>query len=85
VIDQPDKKNGPFTVLITSDNIIFFKNYPGSQLTFVDAQLSNEQVFTRITDNIEGFAILENGPSQTLVVGCTDKKSNFKLVCFKNI
>jgi hypothetical protein len=83
-IDQPDKRNGPFTVAITSDNIIFFKNYAESQLTFVDMNLSNEQVFTRITENIQGFTILENGHSQTLVIGCTDKKNNFKLVCFKN-
>jgi hypothetical protein len=84
-IDQPDKRNGPFTVAITSDNIIFFKNYAESQLTFVDATLSNEQVFSRITENIQGFTILENGATQTLVIGCTDKKNNFKLVCFKNL
>ena len=86
-INQPEKRNGPFTNYITNDNIIFFKNYETSHLSFVDANLENVHVFSKITDLIDGFTILENGSQQTLVIGCRDKKkpSVFKLVCFSNL
>ena len=85
-INQPDKQNGPFTNYISNDNIIFFKNYEASQLTLVDANLENVHVFSKITDLIDGFTVLENGSLQTLVIGCRDKKKPkiFKLVFFCN-
>lgn len=83
IIEQPDGKNGPFSVCITSDNIIFFKNYRDSQLTFVDIDLSNEHVFRRLESPLEGFTLLDCA-KQVLVIGAIEKRDKFKFICFVN-
>ncbi len=84
-IDQAYRKNsGPFSVYITSDNIIFFKNYPDFQLMLADMNMSNTTMFSKIKYQIEDFSILECA-NQTVVVGCSDKKDGFRILCFSNV
>ena len=83
-IDQADRKNGPYTVHLTSDNCIFYKNHVAGQLSLIDVDLQSNHVFNRIEDQIQGFTVIECSNNQILVVGCIEKNNRFKLVCYFN-
>ena len=82
-VEQPKAKNGPFSVFITDDDTIFFKNYPDSQLTIVDANLNKHCVFTQITSSIEGFTVVEAlNNHKVLVVGSILKNNDYRLIVY---
>lgn len=82
-LEQPKAKNGPFSVYITDDDTIFFKNYADSQLAIVDIHLNQHCVFTKITSSIQGFTVLEClNNHKILVVGSIIKNNDYKLICF---
>ena len=83
IIEQPDGKNGPFSVEITNDHLIFIKNYADKQLTLLNFDLTEIRVFKRLKSGILGFTILECF-NQTLVVGIAEKKGVFKMLCYAN-
>lgn len=85
VIEQPDRKNGPFSVAITADNLIFIKNYQDRQMILFNFDLTNHVAFTSslIRGGILGFTILE-GFDQNLVIGVAEKKGVYKLICYRN-
>lgn len=76
-------KNGPFTVVITDDNTIFFKNFPDAQITMVDINLNNHHVFSQVTMPIQGFTVVEcSSTHKILVLGCVKEKNKYKLPCY---
>lgn len=79
---EQSNENGPYSVYVTNDNIIFFKNYKNSQLVAVDIYLNNQTVFHKIPKGIEDFTVLEC-VQQILVVGVFDKNQS-KLICYIN-
>ena len=82
-VEQPKAKNGPFSVYLTDDNTIFFKNYPDSQLTIVDVNLNKHVVFSQITTSIEGFTVAEcYNNRKVLVIGSTIKNKDYRLITF---
>ena len=83
IIEQPDGRNGPFTVFITDDNIIFIKNYQDSQLIVFNFDLNNKYVFKKIKGQIQGLTVLQVY-NQMLVVGITEKRQSYKLLCYAN-
>ena len=83
IIEQPDGRNGPFTVFITDDNIIFIKNYQDSQLIVFNFDLNNKYVFKKIKDQIQGLTVLQ-AYNQMLIVGVTEKVESYKLLCYIN-
>lgn len=82
-VEQPKAKNGPFSVCLTSDDTIFFKNYPDSQLTIVDINLNKHSVFSKIETSIEGFTVAECfNNHQVLVVGSILRNKDYRLMNF---
>jgi hypothetical protein len=82
-LEQADGKNGPFTVHLSSDNVVFYKNQIAAQLSFLDINLEDNNIFSKIKDQIQGFTVMECATNQILVTGCIGKKG-YKLVCYFN-
>jgi hypothetical protein len=85
VIEQPDKRNGPYSVSITNDDLIVIKNYQDKQIILFNYDLTNHVIFksSLIKSGILGFTILE-GFDQNIVIGVAEKKGVYKLICYKN-
>lgn len=85
VIEQPDRKNGPFSVSITNDDLIIIKNYQDRQMILFNSDLTNHVVFKSnlIKGGILGFTVLE-GFDQNIVIGVAERKGVYKLICYKN-
>jgi hypothetical protein len=85
VIEQPDKRNGPYSVAITNDDLIVIKNYQDKQIILFNYDLTNHVIFksSLIKSGILGFTILE-GFDQNIVIGVAEKKGVYKLICYKN-
>jgi hypothetical protein len=77
-------KNGPYSVYLSEDNLIFTKNMTDTQLMLLNGDFKASYTFTEIKGSIRGFTMLECS-CQTLVVGVVEKKGLYKFVCFNNL
>ena len=82
IIEQQDGANGPFTVQLTDDNSIFYKNYLDYQLVLTDVDFNQQVSFKNLKSGILGICVLQCGVHHTLVVASIAYRNQFKFLTF---
>ena len=82
VVEQKDRENGPYDVLLTEDNLIFYKNYWDSQLVLTDVNFSEQICFKNIKSPIFGYSLLQCSSQQKLIIGTITKQNQYKFISY---
>ena len=82
VVEQKDRENGPYDVLLTEDNLIFYKSYWDSELVLTDVNFSEQICFQNIKTPIFGYTLLECSSQQKLIIGTITKQNQYKFISY---